>query len=408
MKIAIFHASNTHNLGAMMMVTNFIYYFQSLSKHNITFYVDNEEVDGLERIRGSVLYKCNVKRLTEIGLATRPSLPKNCRAITKFFRYVSFSLEFYKPLKRNSVDAIVFLGGDDFSEYYNLKGVFLEFLKIRSMVTHGLKVYMFGQTIGPFRSWRKILARNVLSKTLIWARDHITLKYLKENLSIKDVKFSADLAFLDLPTQSAYSNNVLNVSSIFHDSYIAIVPSGRWKSYCSEKRLYLSAWVGIIKAILENYSQKIVLVPHVSSDLEIQRFIIENYDFEEEERISAIEQILTPQEIRAIIGGAKYTVTGRMHAAISSFQMGKPAIALSYSVKYKGVLSTIERGELVIEAVSDEIWKMGIVEAVIEKMAYIERNYNSLCDQISREVVHAQQIVLKEIENIRDIILYEF
>lgn len=40
-----------------------------------------------------------------------------------------------------------------------------------------------------------------------------------------------------------------------------------------------------------------------------------------------------------------------MHAAVSTFQMGKPAICLSYSPKYKGVISDgLNLSELVIEA----------------------------------------------------------
>lgn len=403
-KIAILHTANTHNLGTMMMVTNFIYYFQSLSKHNITFYVDNEEIDGLERIRESVLYKCNVERLTEIGLAQRPLLPKNCDVITKLFRYVSFSLGFYRPLKRNAVDVVVFLGGDDLSEYYNLKGVFLEFLKIRSMVTHNLMVCLFGQTIGPFRSWRTLLARNILSKTLIWARDHTTVTYLKEHLDIADARFTTDLALLDLPRQNKFGNNVLKDLDIGHDSYITIVPSGIWKSYCSDKHLYLSAWADIIKTILKKFSHRIILLPHVSSDLDIQRFLVEKYDFAKEERISTIKKILTPHEAREILGNGEYTITGRMHAAISTFHMGRPAISLSYSVKYKGVLSTIGRDDLVIEAVSDDIWERSIVKAVIAKIAYVERNYHSLCDQITGEIAHGQQIAMNELENFRDMI----
>jgi colanic acid/amylovoran biosynthesis protein len=77
------------------------------------------------------------------------------------------------------------------------------------------------------------------------------------------------------------------------------------------------------------------------------------------DRCKFIFDEMIPTEAREIFDNGEFTITGRMHPAISSFACNKPAIALSYSVKYKGIIDK----------------QLGFPDFVIEKEDYW-RNFN--------------------------------
>jgi len=111
---------------------------------------------------------------------------------------------------------------------------------------------------------------------------------------------------------------------------------------------------------------------------------------------------LLPVEARHILGNGLFTITGRMHAAVSTFQMGKPAISLSYSVKYKGVIGEgLGMNDLVIEAKGDDLWKSGkIADLVLEKVDYVFSNYDSLVSRIKPAVEENKKLAMAQIEDI--------
>ena len=153
----------------------------------------------------------------------------------------------------------------------------------------------------------------------------------------------------------------------------------------------------IIQEILKKYPNKyIVLLSHVfcknSSDSSmIEKINITNNNIK-------ITDILLPSEARTILGNAYLTITGRMHAALSTFQMGKPAISLSYSVKYKGVISDgLDLSDLVIEK-DKEMWDKFRVSSIInDKIEYIDENYIELKSKILKNVNSSKSMIEESI-----------
>ena len=114
------------------------------------------------------------------------------------------------------------------------------------------------------------------------------------------------------------------------------------------------------------------------------------------------EQIL-PVEARIILGHAYFTLTCRMHAAVSSFQMGKPAICLSYSPKYKGVIADgLKMPDLVIEAKNDKLWEKDITKTVLKKVEFVENNYDKLKKEIIVNVNQCKKIVSDTLNEIAE------
>ena len=95
-------------------------------------------------------------------------------------------------------------------------------------------------------------------------------------------------------------------------------------------------------------------------------------------------------------------LTGRMHAAISSFQMGKPAISLSYSVKYAGIIGKdLERADLIIESAGEKLWKSReIINKIENRVNYLLENYSQLKNEINKRI---KFIKIKALSQIKDL-----
>ena len=170
------------------------------------------------------------------------------------------------------------------------------------------------------------------------------------------------------------------------------------------------SWLKIIKNLLNNKklrNKKIVLLPHVLKpervdDRIVIREIKNRLSEKENERLIFLEKEILPSEARFILGNGLFTITGRMHAAISTFQMGKPALSLSYSVKYAGIIGKdLERQDLIIEAKGEELWKSNtIVNLTKDKVDYILDNYPPLIKEINRKAKYLKSKALSQIKDI--------
>lgn len=355
-KILILHAYNTFNSGSLMMLTNFVHYM-SLKKKNYSFYVELKSKEDFYRLKSELKTKNKIHFLKKKKI----DYSKLYGKINGFF-YKHF---FYnKEILKNNYSAIVVLSGDDLSEYYVGWKIFSELLRLY-FLSKKLPVFLVGQTIGPFYSWRKKIASFSLKKCNIYLRDSFSKKYLENELKINNAFLSSDLAFFDLPLQKKHCNFYKNFN-IKKNNYIVVMPSGLYVKYTSNKNDYISIWVKIIKELFyhkEFKTKKIVILAHVFNpspfdDLSIINEILDNLGLDLKQNIVIIKDQILPSQSRSIMGNALFTLTGRMHAAISSLQMNKPAISLSYSVKYKGIIGDdLGLNDLVIEAKGENLWK---------------------------------------------------
>ena len=220
----------------------------------------------------------------------------------------------------------------------------------------------------------------------------------------KNVYQSADLAFMDLPLQSQKNieTEILNRYGLEKKKYITLVISGmQGKYYTPDKNAYFNSYKSLIINILndKNYqNKKLVLLAHTFPPHANEAALINDFmnDLKNDKnlnpvllnRITTVTDKILPTRARFILGNGYMTITGRMHAAISSFQMGTPAIALSYSAKYQGVIGlNLNRTDLIIESNKPELWQnSNIVKLITGKMAYINANYERLSNEIKSKV----------------------
>ena len=397
MNIYIKHISNTYNYGSCMMAITLITKLNNEFK-NVNFYVDVMNDNNLIRLKQEV----GIDNIYKDYIDGDKNIFK--RIINKIKR-----IRLNNILK--SSDVTIIIGGDDISEYYGLDALLQELKKLKEESLNK-KVILLGQTIGPFTEDRGKLACECLCNTIIYTRDDNCYKYLEE-LNFKNIKRGRDLAFLQLPMQMK-AKYILKKYDLQENEYVTIVPSGLSKSYTENFDDYIEEQLNIISNLIRNNrlkDKKLVLLPHVLipkhvDDRLIIREIKNRVSDSYKERVIFIDDEMLPSEAREILGNGLFTITGRMHAAVSTFFMRKPAISLSYSVKYSGVIgSGLDLNELVIECANEELWnKKEISIQVSNKIEYILDNYDELIDKINRNVNEVTKITNEQLDNlIKDI-----
>jgi len=401
-KIVLLQVPNTFNYGSAMMGINFIHYFSSIVNKDVVYFTQLFSEEDLKRLKNETPNKNIIKFEIDTSINIKKKFGKVLHIIKEII-YSGKDVLSFNPI------GIVILGGDDLSEYYRIIGLTLE-LYLLYKLSEKSNVFLLGHTIGPFHSWRKQLAGFCLRNCQITTRDPSSANYLKNTLKLNNVFESSDLAFLDLPRQNDLDNakKLFKKYGITPNDYITLIPSGLVNQYTNNYNDYLKAWVNLIISLYKFpalKSKKIVLLAHVlrpesADDRKIINEIRKRLPDEVSNRMVYITDVLLPSDARIILGNGLFTITGRMHGAISTFQMLKPAISLSYSVKYKGVIGeSLGMNDLIIEARSDVLWSSGeIVELVMEKVKYVLRNYDEIIKRIEPAVDKNKKMAMAQIE----------
>ena len=407
MNILIKNIPDTYNYGSMMMAENIITYLNKRLNKNINYYTEAFTPSDIERLINATGYNEIYKDdIFSYNLITKK---------IKYVRYIERSIRKKLKMKKacNFYDVIIVLGGDDFAEtYYKIPKDNIEIKRLFNELQYfnkNTKLFMIGQTIGPYTGERINMAKKGFEDIKIYSRDDLTAKYMKETFDL-DINISRDLAFLDLHLQNEYVNdkvNILKKHNLKEDEYIVIVGTHLLNKYSKEEKDVIKSFYHLIKELKKKYKDKKivwlshVLTPNRSNDNTLYNLINETYDnYLKKECISIIEPIL-PVEARIILGNGIFTITCRMHAAVSTLQMKRPAISLSYSNKYRGVIAEgLNLEDLVIDAKNDLLWDKKIIKLILEKCDYVLKNYDVIVDRIDTNVIKSQKKIKETLEEI--------
>lgn len=295
----------------------------------------------------------------------------------------------------------VVLGGDDFTEDYGWKDPMMYAIQFNLLRREGIKVVMLGQTMGPYYSFRIPVMKWLLRKIdKIYPRDPLTYQYLI-GLGLENISLTDDLALLPLTKQKTKENS---------KEYITYCPSELIYRYCKEgnRKRWIAFNLFMIDRIMNKYpDKKLILLAHVLKPEQVDDRIIVNelYDVLKEkysDRIIPKNNEMYPYEVRNIIQQSLFVVSGRMHPVISSIQCEVPAIALSYSSKYWGIIG--ERyglGKYIIDVRHLNYYEME--EKFVELINKIEINYDQIQEKIKQNNKRAIISIRSTFEEIRDI-----
>lgn len=407
MKIYIANISNTYNYGSMMMAEVLINYLNN-NISNVSFYIDAKTPDHIDRLKTATGVDAIYKDYTYNSYTNIKS-----RIIRKILRDIKLFVSF--KLKKSPYDAIIILGGDDYSEIYfkipKQNITVINHLKKLNNYNKSSKLFMLGQTIGPYTGKRLDYAIKTFKDIDIYSRDEISKKYLKNTMD-KDAFEMRDLAFMNLNKEKELledKDNILKYYGLIENEYITVVGSGLYNCYSQNEKEFNDTFIVLLNTLKEKYvDKKIVLLAHVTnkdtfySDISFINKIKEGIP----EDVVLIDEQMLPAKARVILGLGYLTISYRMHAAVSTFHMGRPAICLSYSPKYMGVIGDgLNMQDLIIESTPATFKVEKIICSLKEKLEYVDNNYINILHTIKQKVEKSNNMTLNALKDIVDKII---
>lgn len=401
MKIKLFYIHPT-NYGNLMMACAFIKYYADISQQKKSetpeFYLDVLDDEELNRVKASLPDGIKVYREDLYDRKRRGALGK-LEKLVNIPREIAYNCKAY--------DMCVVLGGDCISQYYSTQVFVSDMVKFRQ-ISKKQKLYLLGQTMGPFHGYAINLVKQSLKNTMIYVRDHDCYEYLQETFGFSNLREARDLAFLNIPFQDDKDKQVeLQYRYRLNDKYITIVPSGARRQYTSKEEIYIDEYIKVIRYIVDELKLDVLLLAHVihvsdSNDKVIIDKIIKKIEPQYMEHIQVVDSLIYPYEARILLGGGLATITGRMHAAVSSINMGTVPICLSYSVKFKGVIGDdFGLNDYIYQCRGDEIWDSGNVHTeVIRRLDMALENREKVLKQIGSELKTVQKKSIRQIEEL--------
>lgn len=228
----------------------------------------------------------------------------------------------------SGTDICLSIGGDNYC--YN--GV--DRLGYYNKMLHkkGTKTVLWGCSIEP-SVLKEAVIKDLKLYDLITVRESLSYEGLKNAGVIDNVLLCSDPAFqldkidVDLPKGFNKNNTIgINVSPL-------VLTCGK---------LVMENYLELIKYILDETADKILLIPHVvkkeTNDKEILRMLKEQ--FKDNDRVVMIDDN-NCMALKGIISKCKLFVGARTHATIAAYSTCVPTIAVGYSIKARGIARDI-------------------------------------------------------------------
>jgi colanic acid/amylovoran biosynthesis protein len=206
----------------------------------------------------------------------------------------------------------------------------------------GKPVYLYAQSIGPFRScFQEMIVRRALRKLqLVIVREEISLKLVSSwNLQCP-VRMAADAAFL-LPQPKPSD---LTVRFPPHSCCVGITVR-KWSRAAKAQEHFERAMVQFLDWITTSGETIVVLVPQVTvaawddDDRNVMRRLYAQSHMKN--RVILVEDELSPLHVKALCGAMDFFVGTRMHSNIFALSMGVPTLAIGYQPKSAGIMQQL-------------------------------------------------------------------
>jgi len=289
-------------------------------------------------------------------------------------------------------DVVIDFSGDAITDVFDKglmpTGLLVDMLPILLGMLGGKPVILYSQSIGPFKKVSYPLARFILNKTrLIVLREHLSYYYLKSMKLVAPLIFGSEIAFLldSAPPSVKVLNKVFNEEGNLTVGFSVSAFQGSLFSHLRSLLAHVIRW------LVQKMKAYIIFIPHVYSsrgdedDRAEARRIMRLADVPRD-YIVAIEEKLTPEEVKWIIGKCDLFIGGRFHATIASLSQCIPTIMIGHSHKYYATMKRLQLTEYccalpttTVDELKAKIQKALIegekLRALINYQVRIERDY---------------------------------
>lgn len=232
-------------------------------------------------------------------------------------------------------------GGDSYSDIYGSLRILHQSVPKIITLSLGKALIFTPQTLGPFKNkfWKWICGRILVKSKAVFARDHTSFTFAKENFRLKNLYEVTDMAMI-LPYEKKDEKSQklrigVNVSGLLY--------SGGYteNNQFGLKDNYKELIDKLIGGLVQRPELEVHLVPHVvttgvESDNEVCEKIKKKFP-------EVIYEGAKPgaMEAKSLIATMDVFMGSRMHATIGALSSGIAVLPLSYSRKFEGLFSSI-------------------------------------------------------------------
>lgn len=302
------------------------------------------------------------------------------------YQYIRHShKEFLKQI--SDTDICMSIGGDN----YCYSGV--DKLGYYNKMIHkkGAKTVLWGCSIEPCVLTKEVI-KDLKRYDLITVRETLSYESLKKAGIVDNVTLCSDPAFqldkveADLPIGFDRSNTVgINASPLVAE--------------CGE--MVIENYVELIKYILEETANKVLLIPHVvkeeTNDEEILRILMK--EFKDSDRI-AIIQDCNCMELKGIISKCRLFVGARTHATIAAYSTCVPTLVAGYSIKSRGIAKDIFGTEKNYVVSVQNFTEKNELKYAFQWLERNEKEIRTFLENIMPEYCQKSMIAVNEVKRI--------
>lgn len=339
---------NNTNLGCQALTWSLLTILESIKKKkNLIFQYYIFEANPCTE-KTSVLSQ-------ELGISVDILHPVHLGCITdplRFIKYIKRNMFVFNQLKECDI-AFDITRGDSFSDLYG-KHVFDTFALYKLYLEKvGVPLVLAPQTYGPFIEERnkKRAERVFRDARYIMSRDKMSNDQVNE-LCGRETFVTTDVAF-QLPFEKKSITSEKKRIGINISGLLFLTEKNEYNQNLAYAKKYNEIIEHLIQWLNEQNKYEIILVPHVTNDVEAISRISTKYPF-----VSTIEYVDNPKKIKEIISTMDVFIGSRMHATIAALSSGVPTIPLAYSRKFKGVFELLDYQYTIdLEESEDEIYQ---------------------------------------------------
>lgn len=306
---------------------------------------------------------------------------------------------YYKDLFKNESEFIVFnIGGDTYCYSTPYMSYALNNLSKKNNITN----IFWGCSVGESALADKKMQEDLNKYDYIIVRESLTeeivKKLVKDNSKIYracDPAFQLQSQIVELPNNFIKGNTVgLNLSGfVFGDEN-------------NEKDIMYDNLYYLIDYILDNTDMNICLIPHVystvgdSHDYIVLSKIYNKY--KETSRVSIVDKELSCTQLKYIISKCRFFVGARTHATIAAYSTGVPAIALSYSIKSRGIAKDLfgtEEGYVIRwqDIKEENVLKDTFINTLLNNEKTIREVYDRIMPEYKNSILEVTKEVLNKV-----------
>ena len=162
----------------------------------------------------------------------------------------------------------------------------------------------------------------------------------------------------------------------------------------------------LIDYVLENTDMNICLIPHVynyETNLEDSRILPVIYDrYKDTGRVGIVMDELSCTQLKYIISKCRFFIGARTHSTIAAYSTAVPCIAISYSIKSRGIATdlfgTDEGYALPYKNISGENeLRDAFIKVLFEKEEEIRKTYESVLPAYKQSIIDATKEILSKV-----------